>query len=216
MSSNIIELVLLLDRSGSMNGLESDTIGGFNSLIEKQKKQDGACFVSTVLFDHETEVLYDRVPIEKVGVMTQKEYFTRGSTALIDALGGAIDHISTIHRYIRQEDVPQHTMFVVTTDGMENASRKYTAEKVRAMIEEKKTKCGWEFLFIGANIDAVTTAAQYGISDDRAVNYNADSRGTGILFDAIEKAVGRVRRGEVLDPCWCESLNEDYEKRGRK
>lgn len=216
MNNNITELVFLLDRSGSMSGLESDTVGGFNSMIEKQKKQDGKCFVSTVLFDHETEVLHDRVPLERVGKMTQKEYYTRGSTALLDALGGAIHHISNVHRYIRQEDVPQHTMFVVTTDGMENASRHYTAEKVKAMIEEKKTQCGWEFLFIGANIDAVSTAAQYGISEDRAVNYNADSAGTGLVFFALEKAVGSLRSGKKLDASWSESINEDYEKRGKK
>ena len=214
MKNNMTELVFIIDKSGSMSGLEKDTTGGFNSLIEKQKKQDGKCYVSTVLFNHETEVLHDRLPLEQVGKMTEADYFTSGSTALIDAIGGAIRHIGTIHKYARKEDVPEHTVFVITTDGMENASRRYTAEQVRAMIEKKKSEHGWEFLFIGANIDAVSTAASYGISEDRAVNYNADPMGTAILYDAIEETVSEVRRGKKLCAKWSKSINADYEKRG--
>ena len=215
-NNNITELVFILDRSGSMTGLEKDTIGGFNSMIAKQKKQDGKCYVSTVLFDHETEVIHDRIPLDEVGKMTENEYYTRGSTALLDALGGAIHHIGNIHKYARKEDVPEHTLFVITTDGMENASCKYSAEKVKRMIEKEKSKHGWEFLFIGANIDAVSTAARYGISEDRAVNYNADSEGTGIVYEAVEASISAVRSGEVLAPSWCASINEDYENRGKR
>ena len=159
-----------------MAGLESDTIGGFNSMIEKQKKQDGECYVSTVLFDNVSEVLHDRVKLTDINPMTDNEYTVRGSTALIDAIGGAIHHIGNVHKYIRNEDVPEHTIFVITTDGMENASHKYSSDKVKSMIERQKERYGWEFLFIGANIDAVETAARYGIGRDRAVNYNADAQ----------------------------------------
>ena len=158
--NGVTELVFILDRSGSMSGLESDTIGGFNAMIEKQKKQNGECYVSTVLFDNVSEVLHDRVKLADIKPMTDKEYTVRGCTALIDALGGAIHHIGNVHKFARNEDVPEHTVFVITTDGMENASRKYSSDKVKAMIERQKEKYGWEFLFIGANIDAVETAAQ--------------------------------------------------------
>ncbi|MBQ3075043.1 MAG: VWA domain-containing protein, partial [Clostridia bacterium] len=161
--NNVTELVFILDRSGSMAGLESDTVGGFNAMIEKQKKQAGSCFVSTVLFDDQSQVLHDRIPLEKVPKMTEKEYFVRGCTALIDAIGGAIHHIGIVHKYARDEDIPAKTLFVITTDGMENASRRYNAEDVRKMIQSKQEKYGWEFLFIGANIDAVETASHFGI-----------------------------------------------------
>mgnify|MGYP002514288212 CR=1 FL=1 len=189
MKNNITELVFILDRSGSMSGLESDTIGGFNSMIEKQKKQDGGCYVSTVLFDDESEVLHDRIKLGDIPKMTDNDYIVRGCTALIDAIGGAIHHIGNIHKYARLEDVPEHTMFVITTDGQENASHKYTSEQVKKMIERQKEKYGWEFLFIGANIDAVETARQYGIDEDRAVNYNCDSVGTAVNYKALSKKV---------------------------
>ena len=214
--NGITELVFLLDRSGSMQGLERDTVGGFNSMLEKQKAEDGVCYVSTVLFDHESEVLHDRVRLEEVQPMTEREYTVRGNTALIDAIGLAIRHISNIHKYARAEDVPEHTVFVITTDGMENSSRIYTADKVKEMIERQKERCGWEFLFIGANIDAVETAARYGIDKDRAVNYNADKVGTRILYDTVSKAVGSVRASKCLDADWCACINEDYESRGKK
>ena len=180
--NNITELVFIIDRSGSMSGLEKDTIGGFNSMIEKQRKEDGECYVSTVLFDHETKVLHDRVKLSEVRPMTEEDYTVRGTTALIDALGGAIHHIGNVHKYARPEDVPAHTMFVITTDGMENASRRYTSDQVKQKIERQKEKYGWEFIFIGANIDAVETAARYGIGAERAVNYHADGKGTEMLF----------------------------------
>ena len=214
--NGVTELVFILDRSGSMAGLESDTIGGFNAMIEKQKKQDGKCYVSTVLFDNVSEVLHDRVNLFDIKPMTDKEYTVRGCTALIDALGGAIHHIGNIHKYARNEDVPEHTVFVITTDGMENASRKYSSDKVKAMIERQKGKYGWEFLFIGANIDAVETAAQYGISEDRAVNYIPDPTGTHILYESVSAVVGNVRANKCVDNAWSDKLNIDYKCRGKK
>ncbi len=216
MKNNITELVFILDRSGSMAGLESDTIGGFNSMIEKQKKQEGTCYVSTVLFDNESEVLYDRVNLVDIPKMTDNDYTVRGCTALIDAIGGAIHHIGNIHKYARAEDVPEHTMFVITTDGQENASHRYTSEQVKKMIERQKEKYCWEFLFIGANIDAVETAARYGISKDRAVNYNADGEGAHILYESVAKAVCSVRASAPLSADWSEDINADYQRRGKK
>jgi uncharacterized protein YegL len=202
MKNNVTELVFILDRSGSMGGLEADTIGGFNSMIEKQRKEEGECFVSTVLFDHESFVLHDRVRLSELKPMTSQDYVVRGSTALLDALGDAIHHIGNVHKYARSEDVPQNTLFVITTDGMENSSRRYTAEKVKKMVERQKEKYGWEFIFIGANIDAVETAASYGISKDRAANYNADSRGTHTMYDSISRVVSNTRASKPIQPDW--------------
>ena len=201
MKNNITELVLILDRSGSMAGLESDTIGGFNSMIEKQKKLEGKCYVSTVLFDNESEVLHDRIDLVDVPKMTDKEYFPRGCTALLDAVGGAIHHIENIYKYARKEDVPEHTLFCITTDGMENASRKYDLKKVRKMIEAKK-EIGWEFIFIGANIDAVSAAADIGISEDRAVNYTASACGTASVYDAMSAVTSSVRGCVPIERNW--------------
>lgn len=214
--NNTTELVFILDRSGSMSGLEKDTIGGFNSMIEKQKKQDGECYVSTVLFDNESEVIHDRVKLSEIKPMTEEDYYVRGCTALIDAIGGAIHHIGNIHKYARPEDVPEHTMFIITTDGMENASHRYTSERVKHMIEHQKDKYGWEFLFIGANIDAVETAAQYGIGSDRAVNYNADEKGTKILYATVSESIGQMRANAPLQANWSEEINKDYQKRGKR
>ena len=216
MKNSITELVFILDRSGSMAGLESDTIGGFNSMIEKQKKQDGACFVSTVLFDNESEVLHDRMKLADIPKMTDRDYTVRGCTALIDAIGGAIRHIGNIHKYARPEDVPEHTMFVITTDGLENASRHYSSEQVKQMIERQKEKHGWEFLFIGANIDAVETAARYGIGRDRAVNYHADRQGTQVLYQTVNDAVCCFRSSQPLQTSWSEQINADFQRRGKK
>ena len=213
MKKNLTELVFILDRSGSMAGLEGDTIGGFNAMIEKQRRQDGECFVSTVLFDNVSEVLHDRVDLKKIKPMTDKDYTVRGCTALIDAIGGAIHHIGNIHKYARREDVPEHTVFVITTDGMENASHIYSSDQVRAMIEKQKRKYGWEFLFIGANIDAVETAARYGISEDRAVNYHADSKGTQVLYESVSNVVCSVRANEFIDDSWSLPIDEDYKRR---
>ena len=200
-NTNITDLVFILDRSGSMSGLESDTVGGFNSMIEKQKKQNDPCYVSTVLFNDVSEVLYDRVKLGDVQKMNENQYYVRGCTALMDAIGGAIHHIGNIHKYIRNEDVPAHTMFVIMTDGMENASRRYSSEQVKQMIERQKEKYGWEFLFIGANIDAVETAARYGIGADRAVNYNADEKGTRLIRNNMREVIIFIRKyciGEVV------------------
>ena len=216
MKNNITELVFILDRSGSMSGLEADTIGGFNSLIEKQKKQDGECFVSTILFDNDSEVIHDRVRLAEVKPMTDRDYAVGGSTALIDAIGGAIRHIAHIHKYARPEDVPEHTVFVITTDGMENASRRYDADRVRRMIEHEKEKYGWEFLFLAANIDAVTTARRFGIGADRAVNYHADRQGTGIIYDTVAEAVCEVRASRPLGAEWSARIDADYNSRKKK
>lgn len=214
--NGITELVFILDRSGSMAGLEKDTIGGFNSMIEKQKKQDGECYVSTVLFDNVSEVVHDRVKLSEIKPMTDNDYYVRGCTALIDAIGGAIHHLGNIHKYARPEDVPEHTMFVITTDGMENASHRYSAEKVRAMIKHEKEKYGWEFLFIGANIDAVETAARYGIDEDRAVNYHADEKGTEVLYATVSNSICKMRANAPLQADWSAEINKDYQRRGKK
>ena len=211
--NNITEIVFILDRSGSMGGLESDTIGGFNSMINKQKKEDGECYVTTVLFDSVVETLHDRVKLAEVKEMTDKEYFVRGCTALLDAVGRTIKHISDIHKYIRDEDVPAHTIFVITTDGMENSSREYTAEKVKKMIGKKKEK-GWEFIFLGANIDAVSTAKSFGIEKEHAVNYHCDAKGTAINFACVGKAVSSMRAKGKMDETWREEIDADFSSRG--
>ena len=212
MKKNLTEIVFILDRSGSMSGLESDTIGGFNSMIEKQRKEEGEALISTVLFDGVSEVLHDRVPLEKVEKMTDKDYFVRGCTALLDAIGGAVHHISNVHKYAREEDVPEHTMFIITTDGMENASREYTSDKVKKLIEEKKEK-GWEFIFLGANIDAIETAKHFGIAEDRAVNYHSDAAGTALNFAVMSEAISTVRKSKLLGRAWKKSIEADYDKR---
>ena len=211
--NGIVELVFILDRSGSMHGLEKDTVGGFNSMIKKQQAQEGECYVSTVLFDSSSEVLHDRIGLADVPEMTEKEYAVGGSTALIDALGGAIKHIKTVHKYARPEDVPVRTMFVITTDGHENASHIYSGSDVKKMIEEQKEKCGWEFIFIGANIDAVDTAARYGIDESRAVNYHADKKGTQVLYDSVSDAVYCMRAHSSIREDWCADINADYKRR---
>ena len=213
MKKNLTELVFILDRSGSMAGLEGDTIGGFNAMIEKQKKEPGEAFVSTILFDNVSEVLHDRVSLESVPKMTDRDYTVRGCTALIDAIGGAIKHIGNIHKYARPEDVPEHTMFIITTDGMENASRRFSSDEVKKMIERQKSEFGWEFLFIGANIDAVQTAAQFGIGHDRAVNYHADSQGTQVLYETLYAPITAMRANKAIDADWGRDISKDYNSR---
>jgi len=215
MKNNITELVFILDKSGSMCGMEEDTIGGFNSMIEKQKKLDGKVYVSTVLFSNNSQVLHDRVDIEKIEPMTEMQYNVGGSTALFDAIGSAIKHIGNVHKYAREEDRPEKTLFVITTDGMENASGKYSYEKVRSMIERQKEKYGWEFIFLGANIDATKEAARFGIRADRAANYNADSKGTAIIYEAVCDAVCSVRACKPMSADWKKKVDEDYKKRGK-
>ena len=209
------ELVFILDRSGSMCGLERDTIGGFNAMIEKQKKEAGAAVVSTVLFDNESVVIHDRLPLELVPPMTEKEYAVRGCTALLDAVGGAIHHIGNIHKYARKEDVPEKTLFVITTDGMENASRCYDYDRVRQMIRRQQERYGWEFLFLGANIDAAAEARRFGIDEDRAVNYHADSEGTSLNYEVISEAVCSVRASRPLSADWKKRIDADYQRRSR-
>ncbi len=211
--NGLTELVFILDRSGSMAGLEADTIGGFNSLIEKQKATDEPCYVSTVLFNHESKVIHDRIKLGDVLPMSNKDYMVGGSTALLDAIGGAIHHIGNIHKYLPNEHVPEHTMFVITTDGMENASHRYTADKVKHMIKRQQEKYGWEFLFLGANIDAIETAGRFGIAPERAVNYHADSKGTKKIYEAVSKTVCMMRSNASISNNWSDEINEDFRNR---
>lgn len=208
-SNNLTELVFILDRSGSMSGLEADTIGGFNSMIERQKKLDGKVFVSTVLFDDETQVLHDRIDIQKVKPMTDEDYTIGGCTALLDAIGGAIHHIGNIHKYARPEDVPEYTMFVITTDGQENASNNYTSDKVKKMIRRQEERYGWEFVFVAANIDAVETADRIGIRKERAANYNYSKKGTRNLYDAVDCVISTMRQCEAPNEDWKKELDKD-------
>ena len=223
MKKNLTELVFILDRSGSMSGLESDTIGGFNAMLEKQKAASGEALVSTVLFDNESEVIHDRVDISNVAPLSDREYYVRGCTALLDAVGGAIHHIANVHKYARKEDVPEKTIFVITTDGMENASRRYSYDKVRKMVK-KQEELGWEFIFIGANIDAYAEGQKFGFRKDRTVNYVHDEIGTANVFAGVTRAVCSVMtapNAKMAEECldgsgWDEEIREDYRKRGRR
>lgn len=215
MKKNLTEIVFILDRSGSMAGLEDDTIGGFNAMIEKQKREPGEAYVSTVLFDNVSEVIHDRVDIQRIEPMTRREYYVRGCTALLDAVGGAIHHIGNVHRYARPEDRPEKTIFVITTDGMENASRQYSYDRVKMMIERNKDKYGWEFIFLGANIDATREAARFGITEDRAANYHADHKGTAVIYEAVCDAVCSVRASKPMSASWKQKVDEDYKKRDK-
>ena len=215
MKKNLTEIVFILDRSGSMAHLVEDTIGGFNAMIQKQKQEAGEAYVSTVLFDNYTEILHDRADIQKIQPMTREDYYVRGCTALLDAVGKSIHHIGRVHKYARKEDRPEKTLFIITTDGMENASREYSYEKVRQMIQRKKEKYGWEFLFLGANIDAAREAARFGIAEDRAANYHADSTGTAVIYEAMSTAVGNVRANRPMNAEWKRQVEEDFRKRGK-
>lgn len=213
MKKGLTELVFILDRSGSMHGLEADTIGGFNSLIERQRSEPGEALVSTVLFNDNTQVLHDRVRLDEVQPITEREYRVGGCTALLDAIGGAIHHIGNVHKYAREEDRPEHTLFVITTDGMENASRHYSSDRVKQMIERQKSRYGWEFLFLGANIDAVETAGHFGIDADRAVNYHSDSEGTALNYEVLSETICAVRCSQPLGSEWKKRIDEDYQCR---
>ena len=214
MKKNLTEIVFILDRSGSMAGLEQDTIGGFNAMIDKQKREPGEAYVSTVLFDNVSEVIHDRVDIREIEPMTDRDYYVRGCTALLDAVGKAIHHIGNVHKYARPEDRPEKTLFVITTDGMENASRQYTYERLKAMIERQKARYGWEFIFLGANIDAAKEAARFGIDADCAANYHADTKGTAVIYEAMSEAVCAVRSHRPMSKEWKRNVDEDYKKRG--
>ena len=215
MKKNLTELVFILDRSGSMAGLEKDTIGGFNAMIEKQRREAGDALISTVLFDNTSEVIHDRMTLKEIPRMTEKEYYVRGCTALLDAVGGAIHHIGNVHKYAREKDRPEKTLFVITTDGMENASRRYTYEKVKEMITRQKEKYGWEFLFLGANIDAAREAARFGITEDRAANYHADHQGTEVIYEAVSETVSNFRACRPMAANWKDRINADFNTRGR-
>lgn len=196
MRKGLTEVVFILDRSGSMSGLEADTIGGFNSMIRKQKNEEGEALISTVLFDDNAEVIHDRVKLSKIEPMNENQYYVKGCTALLDALGGAIHHIGNVHKYSRDEDRPEKTLFIITTDGMENSSHKYSYEKIKAMVQRQKRRFGWEFLFLGANIDAIEVASRFGIAPNRAVNYESDSKGTELNYKVLNEAVSKMRSCE--------------------
>lgn len=210
------EVVFILDRSGSMSGLEDDTIGGFNSTLDKQRKIEGEVLVSTVLFDHESIVIHDRVPIADVKPLTQDEYFVRGNTALLDAIGDAVKHIRNVHKYAREEDRPEKTLFVITTDGMENSSRKFSYNDVKKLIEEQQAK-GWEFLFLGANIDSVSVAGRMGIQASRAVNYRNDARGNRRKYEAVSHFMADMRSSASMSAPvgddWRKEVDEDFNSR---
>ena len=216
MKKNLTEMVFILDKSGSMAGLEADTIGGFNSMIERQKYAEGEALVATVLFSVESTVIHDRVDLRKIEPLTERQYFVGGGTALIDAIGGAIHHIANVHKYAREEDRPERTIFVITTDGMENSSHRYSSDEVKAMVKKEKEKYGWEFLFLGANIDAVETAAHFGIGADRAVTYKNDALGQKLNYDVVGKAVLHMRAcAEPMSASWKDEIEEDVRTRGR-
>ena len=220
MKKNLTEVVFILDRSGSMSGLESDTIGGFNSMITKQKKEEGEAYITTVLFDDKIETLHDRIEIGRVEPMNDSQYFTRGCTALLDAIGKTVNHISDIHRYSRKEDRPEKTIFIITTDGLENSSREFTYDKIKKLLTKKQEKDGWEFLFLGANIDAIEVAGKMGISRDDACDYVCDEAGTALNFNVMSNVIGSVRRAQsrkeakMAKMACCEMIREDYANRG--
>lgn len=215
MKDNLTEIVFILDRSGSMGGLETDTIGGFNAMLERQKKAEGEALLSTLLFSNETEVLHDRADIRQVEPLSLQDYRVGGSTALLDAIGGAIRHIGNLHRETRPEECPAHTLFVITTDGQENASRRYGYAELKRLIERQKERYGWEFLFLGANMDAVAAASRFGIEADRAVRYHCDSAGIALNYKAVGEAILTLREKSALDRDWGERIREDYRKRER-
>ena len=214
MKKDLTELVFILDRSGSMSGLESDTIGGYNAMLEKQKKEPGEAVITTVLFDDRYELLHDRINLKGIAPITEKEYFVRGSTAFLDAVGRTINKIGNAQKYTTEYERAEHVLFVITTDGMENASREFSDEKVRKMIEHQKNKYGWEFIFLGANIDAIAAAERFGIGEDRATNYNADSEGTLLNYEVISETVSCLRASRPISENWKERIDEDFKKRG--
>ena len=214
MKKNLTEIIFILDRSGSMSGLEADTVGGFNAMIAKQKKEPGEALISTVLFDDESVVIHDRVPVQNIAPMTERDYYVRGCTALLDAIGGAIHHIGNVHKYAREEDRPEKTLFVITTDGMENASRRYSYDRVRAMVQRQQEKYGWEFLFLGANIDAAQEAGRFGIRPECAADYHADSKGTAVVYESVCQAVHQVRScAAPLAADWKRKVDQDFAER---
>lgn len=215
MKTNVLELVFILDRSGSMSGLERDTIGGFNAMLKKQQEEQGDAFVTTVLFDDHYELLHDRINIKGIKSITERDYFVRGSTALLDAMGKTIQKIGNVQKQTNKEQRADKVMFVITTDGMENASSEYSYDKVKRLVERQKEKYGWEFIFLGANIDAISTAAKFGIGKERAANYNADEEGTRLNYEAINFAVSELRASRPIQENWKEEIDNDYMKRNK-
>ena len=216
MNKNLTEIVFILDRSGSMAGLEDDTIGGFNAMVEKQKKEPGEALLSAVVFSDGSEVIYDRTDIRKVEPMTDRQYRVGGCTALLDAIGGAVHHIANVHKYAREEDRPGRTLFVITTDGMENASRRYSYQDVQKMVGHEQDKYGWEFLFLGANMDAINEARRFGFRSDRAVRFNSDSAGTNLNYEVLSETISAVRCGKAIQEDWAAPIAADFKKRGKR
>lgn len=216
MKKNVTEVVFILDKSGSMSGLEADTIGGFNSMLKKQKQADGEAFVTTVLFDHNYELLHDRINIRGISPITERDYEVGGTTALLDAIGFTIQKIANVQKHTSEEERADKVLFVITTDGMENASREFTAEKIKKMVQHQKEKYGWDFMFLGANIDAVSTAAEFGIDEDFAVDYHADNIGTQLNYEMVSEAVEKIRSGKKIDRTWKAGIERDYNRRSRK
>lgn len=214
MRKGLTEVVFILDKSGSMQGMEKDTIGGFNSMLEKQKAEEGEALISTVLFSNGTEVLHDRISVNKVEPLTEKDYTTDGGTALLDAIGGAIHHIKKIHKNASEDEVPEHTIFIITTDGEENSSRIYSYEKIKKMVKKQQEKHGWEFLFLGANIDSFSHAEMIGIGKERTANFNCDAIGSRVLFSTVSESVSGLRNRGKIAKGWSEEIDRDYKKRG--
>jgi len=209
------ELVFILDKSGSMAGLEADTIGGYNSMLKKQKKAEGEAFVTTVLFNHHYELLHDRINVKGISPITEKDYEVSGTTALLDSIGFTIQKINNVQKHTSKNERAEKVLFVITTDGMENASREFTADKIKKMVQYQKEKYGWEFMFLGANIDAVSTAAQFGIDEDYAVDYHSDEQGTQLNYQMVSEAVTNLRSGKKIDRSWKEEIERDYSRRSR-
>ncbi|MGS2778807.1 vWA domain-containing protein [Robertmurraya sp. GLU-23] len=216
MKKNVTEVVFILDKSGSMAGLETDTIGGYNSMLNKQRKAEGEAFVTTVLFNHQYELLHDRINVRGISPITERDYEVGGTTALLDAIGFSIQKIGNVQKYTSKEEKADKVLFVITTDGMENASREFTPEQIKKMIKHQKEKYGWDFIFLGANIDAISTAAQFGIDEDFAVDYHADNHGTKLNYEMVSEAVVKVRSGKNIDRSWKEGIERDYQGRLRK
>ncbi|WP_251551154.1 vWA domain-containing protein [Neobacillus muris] len=215
MKNYLTELVFILDKSGSMAGLETDTIGGFNAMLKKQQKAEGEANVTTVLFNHQYELLHDRISVSGISPISEKDYEVGGSTALLDAIGFTIQKIVNVQKRTSEEERAEKVLFVITTDGMENASREYTADKIKKMVQHQKLKFGWEFMFLGANIDAISTAARFGIAEDFAVDFHADSRGTQLNYEAVNEAVMNLRGGKKIDRSWKKSIERDNNRRSR-
>lgn len=214
MKKGLTELVFILDKSGSMGGLEADTIGGYNAMLEKQKAVEGECHITTVLFDNNYELLHDRIDIRAVSPITAKEYQVGGSTALLDAIGRTINKIGNAQKHTADDYRAEKVMFIIITDGEENSSREYSAPRIKQMIEHQKNRYGWEFLFLGANIDAVETAGRFGISPDHAQNYLADSEGVELNFRVMNEAVASYRENDTMPENWNNEIKKDYKRRG--